>query len=63
MWHAWDRRENYRRIWWESPKERVFLSDRGVDGRMGSEWNFGTLARRILSGFKWIRIGASGGML
>jgi hypothetical protein len=33
------------RFWWESPKERDHLEDRGVDGRMGSEWLLGRLAR------------------
>jgi hypothetical protein len=26
------------KFWWESPKERDHLEDRGVDGRMGLEW-------------------------
>jgi hypothetical protein len=34
MWHAWERRENYTRFWWESPKERDLLQDQGIDGRM-----------------------------
>jgi hypothetical protein len=29
MWHAWERRENCTRFWWESPKKR----DRSEDGR------------------------------
>jgi hypothetical protein len=29
---------------WESPKERVHLEDRGVDGRMGLEWILGRFA-------------------
>jgi alpha-glucosidase (family GH31 glycosyl hydrolase) len=32
MWHAWERRENCTRFWWESPKERDNLEDQGVDG-------------------------------
>jgi hypothetical protein len=39
------------------------LEDRGVDGRMESEWILGRLAEGILSGFNWLRIGASGGLL
>jgi hypothetical protein len=38
MWHAWERRENCKRFWWESPKKRDRSEDRGVDGRMGSVW-------------------------
>jgi hypothetical protein len=30
---------------WESPKERDHLKDQGVDGRMGSKWTLGRLAR------------------
>jgi hypothetical protein len=44
-------------------KERDLLEDRGVDGRMESEWILGRLAGRMLSGFKWLRIGASEGLL
>jgi hypothetical protein len=32
------------RFWWESQKERYHLEDRGIGGRMGSEWNFRRLA-------------------
>jgi len=46
MWHAWERRENCTRFWWESPKERDHLEDQGVGGRMGSEWILGRLAGR-----------------
>jgi hypothetical protein len=38
MWHALERREKYTRFWWESPKNRDHSEDRGVDGRLGSEW-------------------------
>jgi hypothetical protein len=30
MWHAWERRENCTRVWWESPKERDHSEDRGI---------------------------------
>jgi hypothetical protein len=35
------------------------LEDRDVGGSMGSEWILGSLAERVLSGFNWLRIGAS----
>jgi hypothetical protein len=35
MWHAWERGEECRGLWWESSKERVHSEDRGVDGKMG----------------------------
>jgi hypothetical protein len=40
------------RFWWESPKERDYSEDRGVDGRMGLEWILGRLA----SGVDWIQL-------
>jgi hypothetical protein len=58
-----ERKEIFTRFWWESPKERALLEDRGVDERMGSEWILGRLAGGMLSGFSWLRIGASGGLL
>jgi hypothetical protein len=42
---AWERREKFTRFWLENPKERDHLEDRGVDGRMVSEWILGRLAR------------------
>jgi hypothetical protein len=44
MWYEWERRENCTRFWWETPKERDILQDRGVDGTMESEWIEGRLA-------------------
>jgi hypothetical protein len=41
MWHTGERREKCTRFWWESPKERDHPEDRGIDGRMGSEWILG----------------------
>jgi hypothetical protein len=37
-------------FWWESPKERDYSEDKGVDGRMGSEWMLGIL----VEGVDWI---------
>jgi hypothetical protein len=53
MWHAWERREKCARFWWESVKERHHTEDRGIDGRMGSEWNLGRLAD---GGVEWIQL-------
>jgi hypothetical protein len=32
-WHAWERKEECIRFWWESPKERDHLEDHGISGR------------------------------
>jgi hypothetical protein len=55
--------ETCTRFWWESPKEKDHLKDRGVDGRMGSEWTLGRLVGGMWSGFSWLRIGTVGGLL
>jgi hypothetical protein len=53
MWHAWERRENCTRFWWESPREGDHLEDQGVGGKMGSEWILGKLAWGVVD---WIRL-------
>jgi hypothetical protein len=50
MWHAWEWKENCTRFWCEIQKERDHSEDRGVDGRMGSEW----ILRRMVSGVERI---------
>jgi hypothetical protein len=39
--YAWERREECRRFWWKSLKERDHSEDQGVGGKMGSEWILG----------------------
>jgi hypothetical protein len=63
MWHAREREETYRGCWWESLKEKDYLKDQGVDGRMGSKWTVGRLVGGMWSGFTWFRIGIIGGLL
>jgi hypothetical protein len=53
MWHAWERRENCAKFWWESPKEGDHSEDQGVGGKMGSEWILGRLA---WGGMDWVRL-------
>jgi hypothetical protein len=62
MWPAWYRREKCTRFSWESLKERDHSEDEGVDGRMGSEWMLGRLAR-VWIGFDWLGIGTGGELL
>jgi hypothetical protein len=44
-------------------KNSDHLEDQGIDGRMGSEWILGRLARGVLIGFSWLRIETGGGIL
>jgi hypothetical protein len=53
MWHAWERNVRCRR---ESPNERDHSEDRGVDGRMGSEW----ILERLAGGGGWIQLAQNG---
>jgi hypothetical protein len=62
MRHTRERREKCTRFWWESPKERDHLEDKGVDVRMGSEWILGRLAGGWI-GLDWLRIGTGGELL
>jgi hypothetical protein len=54
MWHAWERGETCTGFWWDSPKKRDHLEDRGVDGRMGSKWILWRLAGGW--GLEWIQL-------
>jgi hypothetical protein len=53
MWHAWERRENCTRFWWESPKERDRLEDQGVGGKDGIRMDLREIG---LGGVDWIRL-------
>jgi hypothetical protein len=44
-----------KRFWWQRPKERDHTEDRGVDGRMGSEWILRTLPGGG-GGVEWIQL-------
>jgi hypothetical protein len=53
MWHAWERGETFKGFRWESPKEKDYLEDQGVDGRVGSKWTFGRLVGVVV---EWIQL-------
>jgi hypothetical protein len=44
------------------PEKRDHTKDRGVDGKMGSEWILERWAESGWSGFTWIRTGIGGGL-
>jgi hypothetical protein len=45
------------------PKEKSHLKELGVDGKIILEWILGKLGRRVWTGFIWLGIGTSGGLL
>jgi hypothetical protein len=40
MWHVWGIGEVFTGFWWENPRERDHLGDKGVDGRIILRWIF-----------------------
>jgi hypothetical protein len=52
MWHAWERKGNCVKVWWEDPKERNHSEDQVVGRRKGSERILG----RLTGGVDWIRL-------
>jgi hypothetical protein len=63
MWHSWERVETCTGFWWESLRERNLSEDRGVDGRMGIKMDLRKIGWGMWSGFTWLRIGITGGLL
>jgi hypothetical protein len=59
MWHAWDRRENCTRFWWESLREGDHWEDQGWD----HNGSWGDWLEGVWNGFNWLRIGAGGEVL
>jgi hypothetical protein len=51
MWHAWERQKSVQGFGGETPKETDHSEERGVDGRMGSEWILDWLR-----GVEWIQL-------
>jgi hypothetical protein len=50
-------------FWREILEERDHPKERGVDGRMRSNWTLGSLLGGVWSRFTWLRIGTVGGLL
>jgi hypothetical protein len=52
-----------REFWWGNLKARDRLEYLGVDGRALFKWILKTWDSRFRTGFIWLRIGTSGGLL
>jgi hypothetical protein len=55
--------EVYREYWWENLKERDYLEDPGLDGRIILRGLFRKWAVGAWSGSSWLRIETGGGHL
>jgi len=63
MWHAWGREEVFKVFWLGGPKVRDHWKDLGVGTRITLSWTLGREGSMRRSGFSWLRIGSSGGIL
>jgi hypothetical protein len=54
---------NVYKVLLRKPEGKDHLKDQGVDGRMGSKWTLRRLVGGVWSGFTWLRIGITGGLL
>ena len=55
------RGEAYTGIWWRNLRERDYLEDPGVDGRIILRWKFRKWNVGLWIGSIWLRIGTLGG--
>jgi hypothetical protein len=61
MWHTWGRGERFTGFWLEGLKARDNWEDLGVGGR--KTWTLGRQGSLGRTGFSWLRIGSSGGIV
>jgi hypothetical protein len=52
----------FTKFWSENPNGRDHSEDLGVDGKV-LEWILEKWSRKVCTGFIWLRIGTSGGLL
>jgi hypothetical protein len=57
------REEVYTRFWWGNLRERAYLEDPGVDGRIILRWIFRKWDLGAWTGSSWLRIGTGVGHL
>jgi hypothetical protein len=53
----------YTRFWWGNQRERDYLEDPGVEGRLRLRWIFRKWNVREWTGPVWLKIGTGGGHL
>jgi hypothetical protein len=63
MWHARGRGEMLTGFWLGGPNVRDHWEDLGVGGRITIRWTLGRYRSMGPTGFGWLRIGFSGGLL
>jgi len=63
MQSVWVTGKAYTEFWWGNLRERDYLGDPGLDGRIMLRWIFRKWDVRVWTGLIWLRIGTGGGHL
>jgi hypothetical protein len=63
LWNVWGRKETHREVCWGNMKERDYLKDVGVDGRIILSCILLWWYARAWTGPIWFMVGTSGGLL
>jgi len=63
MWHVWERCEVYTGFWWGNLRERDYMEDPGIDGRILLSWILRKWDVGVWTGLICLRIGTGGGHL
>jgi hypothetical protein len=63
MWHAWGTGEVLTGFWLGGQRARDHREDLSVGGRITLRWTFGREGSMGRTGFGWLRIWSSGGLL
>jgi hypothetical protein len=63
MWHVWGRGEVFTGLWLVGLKARDHWEDLDVCGRITLKWTLGRQGSIGQTGFIWLRIQSSGGLM